>query len=225
MFIGHYGLALASKRLAPKTSMGTLMFAAQSLDLLWPMLLLVGVERVEIDRGITVMTPLDFTHYPVSHSLLAVLGWAVLIAGIFFVIRRDRRAAVVIGALVASHWFLDLLVHRPDLPLTLTGSDRYGLGLWNHPPFEIALELILFFGGLWIYVRTTSSNNRRSLYPMLSLVVILALIHVGNIFGPPPPSTKAIAWVSLLLWLFVPYATWADNKRTKQPKARARSNA
>src|SRR6186997_1593750 len=124
MFIGHFGVAFAAKRPAPRVSLGTLFLAAQFIDLLWPILLLLGVERVRIAPGITTVTPLDFEYYPISHSLAAVLGWAVLVGGASFLVRRETRGALIVAALVVSHWFLDLLMHRPDLPLVPGGSSR-----------------------------------------------------------------------------------------------------
>jgi len=135
MFIGHFGLGFGAKKLAPTVSLGSLFLACQFADLLWPTLVLTGIEIVKIQPGITTVTPLDFVHYPYSHSLLALLIWAAAFAIGYILIRRSfGLAAVVIGALVLSHWFLDLLVHRPDLPLTFTSSARYGLGLWNSLP-------------------------------------------------------------------------------------------
>jgi len=117
MFLGHSGIALAAKRAAPRTSLGALTFAAQWLDELWPILLLAGVEQVRIVPGLLAASPLDFVHYPWSHSLLMAAVWAIVIGAIYRVARRDSRGALVVGALVLSHWLLDLPMHRPDLPL------------------------------------------------------------------------------------------------------------
>jgi membrane-bound metal-dependent hydrolase YbcI (DUF457 family) len=134
MFIGHFGVALAGKRAAPKTSLGTLILAAQFLDLLWPVFLLLGIEHVEIAPGITRVSAMNFTDYPISHSLLMALVWSALVGGVYYGLRRDRRAAWVVAALVLSHWVLDFIVHRPDLPLWPGGQARAGLGLWNSWP-------------------------------------------------------------------------------------------
>ena len=108
MFIGHFGVALAAKKVAPKTSLGTLILASQFADLLWPFLLLVGIEHVEIVPGITKVSPFDFTDYPFSHSLLMLFFWSLLVGGIYYALRRYQRGAFVIGAAVISHWILDL---------------------------------------------------------------------------------------------------------------------
>src|SRR5512145_681024 len=118
MFLGHFALGFGAKVVARRVSLGALFLAAQFIDLLWPIFLLLGIERVRIEPGATVVTPLVFEHYPYSHSLLAVLGWAVLLGVLYLVLKRDRLGAVVMGALVLSHWLLDLMVHRPDLPLS-----------------------------------------------------------------------------------------------------------
>ncbi len=130
MFIGHFALGFAAKRAAPRLSLATLFAAAQFADLLWPFLLAAGVEQVRIVPGITAFTPLDFISYPYSHSLLALVIWGVLFGAICAVIVRDRRVMLVVAALVVSHWVLDWITHRPDMPL-YPGSVKVGLGLWN----------------------------------------------------------------------------------------------
>ena len=159
MFIGHFGVGFAAKRWAPRASLGTLFLAAQFIDLLWPTLLLLGVERVAIAPGNTVVTPLDFEHYPFSHSLLAVAGWAALLAGASLALGKGRRVAGALAALVISHWLLDALTHRPDLPLAPLGDARVGLGLWNSLPATLFVEMALFCAGVWLYARATRARN------------------------------------------------------------------
>src|SRR4051812_46150446 len=117
MFIGHFGVAMAAKRVAPAASLGTLVLAAQLVDLIWPAMLLLGIEQVRIDPGITRVTPLDFVHYPYTHSLVASLAWGALLALVYGASRKDWRTALWLAVLVVSHWVLDAIVHRPDLPL------------------------------------------------------------------------------------------------------------
>jgi hypothetical protein len=213
MFIGHFGVGFAAKRVAPGVSLGTLFLAAQFIDLLWPTLLLAGVERVEIRPGAN--PPLAFVHYPVSHSLVAVLGWAVLIGGLHFGLRRHLRAALVVGAAVLSHWVLDLLVHEPDLPLA-PGAARVGLGLWHWPLTELALELALFAAGVALYVRMTRSADRIGTWALWALVAFLVVVHVANILGPPPPDVAAVAWVGQAQWVLVAWGYWVDRHRFRQ---------
>ena len=129
MFIGHYAVALGAKKAAPRVSLGTLLLASQFIDLLWPIFLLLGLEHVRIAPGNTVFTPLDFYDYPISHSLLAVLGWSVGFGLVYYAVRRSGRNALILGAIVLSHWVLDFISHRPDLPLIPGMETRVGLGL------------------------------------------------------------------------------------------------
>jgi hypothetical protein len=213
MFIGHFGAGFAAKKLAPRVSLGTLFFAAQFLDLLWPTLLLLGIERVRIEPGATTVTPLVFEHYPVSHSLIAVVAWAVMIGTIHFLLRRKRTDAIVLAALVVSHWVLDLIVHRPDLPLLPDGNVLVGLGVWSSLPLTLLIEVPLFVLGAWIYSRATVASDGQGRWGMRGLVALLLLIYAGNLFGNPPPNTNAIAWVGQAQWLLVLWAYWIDRHR------------
>lgn len=216
MFLGHYAAALAAKRAAPRTSLGTLVFACQLLDLIWPIFLLLGWERVRIDPGNTAFTPLDFESYPISHSLVAVLGWSLLVGGAYLVLRKDRRGAVVVALVVASHWVLDWITHRPDLALVPGAGPKVGLELWRSVAATVAVELTLWVGAVWIYVRTTRPADGRGIVAFWSMVSVLTLIYVGNLFGPPPPDVTSLAVVSLVLWVVVPWAAWADRHRQRR---------
>ena len=143
MFLGHYAVALATKRAAPATSLGTLFLASVFIDLLWAALLLTGIERARVDASIVGLSPLVFEHYPVSHSLLMVIVWGLLLGGLYFAVARDRRGAITVAVLVVSHWLLDALAHRPDLPLVPGGEARIGLSLWNVPWGSVLFELSL----------------------------------------------------------------------------------
>ena len=213
MFIGHFGVGFGAKAAARNVSLGTLLLAAQFLDLLWPTLLLLGVETVEIRPGATVLTPLDFTSYPISHSLVMVLLWGLLFMMIYRLISKKSAAAIVVGLLVVSPWLLDLFVHRPDLPLYPGDSPHVGLGLWNMPVEAHILEGLIFGVGLFFYLRTTRSKNPVGRWSMWGLVVFLVGIHISNMIGPPPPSVTAVAWVSQLQWLIVLWGYWVDRNR------------
>ena len=213
MFIGHFGVALAGKKATPETSLGTLIFAAQFLDLLWPVFLLLGIEHVEFVPGITRVSPMNFTDYPISHSLLMAFVWSVLVGAIYYGWRRGRRAAWVVAALVLSHWLLDFIVHRPDLPLWPGGQARLGLGLWNSWPGALFAEGLIFSAGLWLYVSTTRAKDRVGVYGFWGLMAFLVLGYVASLFAGAPPSTKALALGGLAMWLIVPWAWWADKQR------------
>lgn len=214
MFIGHFAVALAAKKAAPKTSLGTLFIGAQLVDLLWPLFLLAGLEHVRLDPGNTAVTPLDFYDYPISHSLLGTALWALLFGLLYFVIRKYRTGAIVAGLCVLSHWVLDYLTHRPDLPLTFRGEHRFGLGLWNSIPGTMIVELGLFIAGIAIYVRTTRKKDRIGSLAFWGLMGILLVIYLSNLFGPPPPDPAVIAIAGNGAWLFIFWAYWADKHRT-----------
>ena len=213
MFVGHFGMGFAAKRIAPRAGLGSLFLAAQFVDLLWPTLLLVGWERVAIAPGVTAVTPLDFQHYPISHSLAAVAGWGVAIGGAYFAITGRWKDGLVVALLVASHWFLDAIVHRPDLPITPLGPERVGLGLWNSLPATLAVEVPIFIGGCWLYARATRARDAIGRWGLMGLVAFLAVIYAMNLAGDPPPDVKAIAWVGQAQWLLVLWAAWVDRHR------------
>jgi hypothetical protein len=214
MFIGHFAAGFGAKRLAPRVSLGTLFLAAQFIDLLWPTLLMLGVERVRIAPGLTPGVPLVFEHYPISHSLLMVLLWGAVLGGAHYGWRRDRRGAVVVGLAVVSHWVLDLIVHVPDLPLVPGGGPKLGLGLWQSVPATLAVELTLFAAGVWLYACATKAADATGRWAFRSLVAALVLIHLANVFGEPPPGIAALAWVGQAQWLLVLWGFWVDRHRT-----------
>ena len=218
MFIGHFGVGFGAKAAARNVSLGTLFLSAQWLDLLWPTLLLAGIERVRIAPGNTAVTPLAFDYYPFSHSLLAATGWALALAGAYFLIKRRRKAALVIGLLVLSHWLLDLIVHRPDLPLYPGNSPKVGLDLWSSLPATLAVELTLFAIGILLYARATRPTDRFGKWGLWGLVAFLLAIYAGNLFGPPPPTVTAIAWAGQLQWLLVAWGYWVDAHRMALPR-------
>jgi len=213
MFIGHFGVGLGAKKAAPAISLGTLFLAAQLLDLLWPTFLLLGWEHVKIEPGITALTPLRFTDYPLTHSLLMAIIWGILFASIYFLIKRRLTDAIVVGFVVISHWILDLLVHIPDLPLYPGSSVLLGFGMWNYKVLAITVEVLIFLIGLSYYLQVTKAKNKVGKYGFWSLILFLAAIYISNLFGSPPPNVKAIAWAGELQWIFVIWAYWVDKNR------------
>lgn len=214
MFIGHFAVGFAAKKFAPKTSLGTLFASAQLLDLIWPMLLLLHLERVRIDPGNTALTPLDFYDYPWSHSLFMAIIWSFIFGVGYFQFKKYRRGALAVGIGVLSHWVLDLLVHRPDLPISPFGEKKLGFALWNSPFAATVLESVVFALGLLLYFRCTQAKDRVGKYGLASLVILLIGIWIGNLVGPPPPSLTALAVVGNAQWLFVWMAYWIDRHRT-----------
>jgi hypothetical protein len=214
MFIGHYALAFAAKRAAPTVSLGSLFLACQFADLLWPTLVVLGIERVEVDPGNTLVTPLNFVSYPYSHSLVALVGWSALFALAYRTIRGWHPAAIAtIAALVVSHYLLDVVTHRPDMPITLSGSRRLGLGLWNHPGTTLAAESFMFIVGTTIYMSATRARDRIGHVGLYALIIVIVAIYFAALYGPPPPSAAAVAMAGHLSWLFVIWAYWVERHR------------
>jgi len=213
MFLGHYGVALGVKKLQPKISLGTLLIAAQFADLLWPTLLLLGIEKVEIKPGITKMTPLDFTYYPYSHSLLMAVVEGIILGTIFWLIRKNITGSIVIGLCVVSHGVLDLLVHRPDLQLYPGSETRAGFGLWNSAIATHSLEAIFFFGGMFLYMSVTKAKNKIGRWGFWGFIAFMLFSYLMNTFSPPPTSVTAIAWLAQFQWALVALAYWFDRNR------------
>lgn len=219
MFLGHFAMALAAKKADRQLSLGATVLAAQWLDLLWPVLLLTGTESAAIAPAGAAI-PLEFTHYPVSHSLLAVVGWALLFAAITFAITRRNRSSWMMALLVLSHWLLDLLVHVPDLPLAFSQVPKWGLGLWLYKIPELMLEMGMFAVAVYLYWKAVPLSTLRARWAWVSLVTFLVVVHIMNSFGAPPPSVQAVAYVGLSQWLLVAWAWWADRKRPAVAMAR-----
>jgi hypothetical protein len=213
MFIGHFAIALGAKPVAPVVSLGTLFFAVQLADLLWPNFVLLGLEHFEVRPGATVVTPLEFVSYPYSHSLVAVMVWSALAAVLYWGVRRHRAGAVVVALAVLSHWLLDAVAHKPDMPLTFDGP-RVGLGLWSSLPATIIVEGALFAAGLAAYVRATRAADRVGQFGFWALIVFLLAVYAANLASPPPPGVTAVAWSAQAMWLLVAWAYWVDRHRT-----------
>jgi len=215
LFLGHFGVAFAAKKVAPKTSLGVLVLAAQFADLLWPLLLLAGMEKVRIVPGLLPVSPFDFTSYPISHSLLAQIAWGVLLGIIYFAFKRNGKSALLVGALVPSHWILDFIAHRHDMPI-YPGGPKFGLGMWESLPVTLIVEFSLFAAGIALYVSATRAEDALGKWAFWSLAALLGILYLGSVFGPTPPNSQALALSALAMWLTVPWAAWAD--RHRQPK-------
>ena len=214
MFIGHFAVAFAAKKAAPRTSLGTLVLAAAFLDVVWPVLVLLGIERFRIVPGFTAVNSLDFTYYPWSHSLLMTIVWSLALALAYFAWSRDRAGALWVGLVVASHWVLDFVSHRPDMPLYPGGSDKLGLGLWQSVPATFAVEGSMFAAGIALYVRATKSRDRTGTIAWWTMVGLLLALYIPGPWASPPPSENAVAVFGIIaLAIFGPWAYWIDRHR------------
>lgn len=196
MFVGHYAVSFAAKRAEASVPLWILFLAVQLLDVAWAPLVLLGVEKVHITPGITASNPFDLYYMPFTHSLVAAVVWS---AGAFAIYRLVKRSSMASGLVVAgavfSHWVLDFVVHRPDLPL-YDNAAKVGLGLWNFPAFAFSLEGILLFAGMWLYF---SAGARRRAATVVFGFVMLA-IQAYVFFGPPPASDKAAASTAIVAY-------------------------
>lgn len=215
MFIGHYGPALAIKAVRPGIPLWILFIAVQLVDVAWALLIFLGIEKLRIVPGITASSPLDLYYMPYTHSLAAALLWA---AGAAMLCKRLRgvcawSAAALIGLAVFSHWVLDWLVHRPDLPL-YGDSMKVGLGIWNYPIIALLFETALLFGAMAMYLKRTKAINAIGrLGPVIFLLLMFAL-QCYVFFGPPPDSTEAVVTGALVSFiLFAAVAQWLDRQR------------
>jgi len=213
MFIGHFAVGFASKRIAPRASLGTLMIAPLLADLLWPIFLLLGIEKVRIVPSANPFTNLEFLSYPWSHSLLMLCVWAALFALIYRWRTRDTVAAWVIAAGVVSHWVLDVATHLPDMPLIPGGGPKLGLGLWNHPLATEIVEAVMFAIGLAIYLRVTRAKNLAGSLSLWAFVIVLLALYASTLTGPPPPSEQMIGELGLVGWVIAMWIYWFDAQR------------
>jgi hypothetical protein len=215
VFIGHYALGLGAKRIEPELPLGLLLAAPQVLDLVWPIFVLAGVEHVEIDPGNTAFTPLNFVSYPFSHSLVASLVWAVVTMLLVRTFTRvSWRATAIVGALVVSHWVLDVASHGPDMPIYWPDGPQIGLGLWNSVPATLIVEIGMFAGGTFLYLRSTRAKDRIGRWGLAGLLGFLFVVYLAASFGPPPPSGKAVAASALALWLVPLVGIWIERHRS-----------
>lgn len=215
MFIGHFGLSFAAKKAAPKVSLAILFIATQFVDILWPFLLLFHVEKVAVVPGYTKTNAFEFLYYPYTHSLFMGVVWGIVVGGIYWLFKRDTRGTIVIGLCVLSHWFLDLIVHTTDLPLTPFGDYKAGFGLWNHPAVTLIIELAIFLAGIYIYVSFTKAKNKVGKWALWTLAFLLVLVQLSNTFGPVPSDSIMNLFVSFitLMVIIIGLAYWVNRNR------------
>lgn len=209
MFIGHFALGLITKKNQQLPSLAIMFIAVQLLDLIWPIFVLLGIESLTIDPGNTKLTHLDFEFYPYSHSLFMAIFWSLVLGIGYYFFTKKRNGSILLGGLVLSHWILDFISHRPDLPLSPFSDLKVGLGLWNAPIVETVFEILLFGIGAYLYFRSSTPKRKISFW---ILIGFLFIVYLMNIFGPPPPNAMSVAWSANLMWLIVVWAWWIERK-------------
>ena len=214
MLVGHVAVSLGAKRIEPSISLGALVFASMLPDVVWCVLLLAGIEHVQIRPGMGAANYFKASDIGISHSLVMDVFWAALLAAAYFLKRRSPRGAWILFGVVVSHWILDWISHRPDMPLS-PGVHRYfGLGLWTSIPATLIVE-----GGLWTiavicYARAIRSRTGGRVYAFWIVAALLTLAWYNNVAGPAPPNTQTAPLISLIFFSFtVAWAYWIDRSR------------
>jgi hypothetical protein len=213
MFVGHFAVGFAAKAVAPKTNVAWFVTASVLADLLFTLFLLVGIEHMRLSPGASAVNPMNFYDYPWSHSLAMDCAWGAVFGGIFWAATRDLRASIVIALAVVSHWVLDAASHIPDMPLVPSNAIKIGLGLWRSLPATLVVEGALWAAGLWLYARTTTPRDAIGRWSYWVFVVFLTALYAGNLFGPPPPNVRIVAWVNLSLIIALGWPAWFDAHR------------
>ena len=215
MFVGHYGPGFAARAFMPSIPLWVLFLAVQLVDIVWAILVMLGIEKVRIVPGFTGTNPLDLYYMPYTHSLPAALLWALAAAIVYRYIRKTGgwKAAAILGMAVFSHWVLDYLVHVPDLPL-YANQYKMGLGLWNFPVLTLLMEAALLFGGMLMYLKTTQGSGFAGRYGLIIFAIVMLAIQSSMLFTPPPPSDKVIAAMALFSYIaFAAVIAWLEKKR------------
>ncbi len=222
MFIGHFApafIAAAHVRNNPKTKapgLGTFFVAAQLVDFGFFAFTLLGIEKMRITPGISAMNPMDLYHMPYTHSLFGTLLWAALFAALVYLATQHKTASIWTGIIVASHWFIDLLVHVPDLTIA-GGGDKIGLGLWNYPWIAIPLELALIGGAIFYYIKLTEQKHETSRWRLRLLIIALLAVQIFNWFAKPPAQFGADMAISALaaFTVLALLAKWTGKSRVQ----------
>jgi hypothetical protein len=216
MFVGHYGVSLAARPIAPDVPLWVWFIAVQWMDIVWSVLVFLGIEKLRIVPGFTEANAYDLYYMPYTHGLPGSIVLSTALGVIVALFVRGNRAMTVllVAAASFSHWVFDLIVHVPDLPL-YDNSGKVGFGLWRHVALSFPLELIILGLGAWIYARMTSFASARGRYVFWGFVAFLAAVQVYANFGPPPSSTDAMAATALAFYVFLAFlAAWVDRVAT-----------
>lgn len=216
MFVGHLAVAFAAKRAKPEVPLAWTVTAVSFIDLLWPVFLLLGIERVEIAPGVLAATPLDFVHYPWSHSLLMVVVWSVAYAMLAGLRGIKRDALPMLGLLVLSHWLLDLVTHKPDLPLFPWGGPKYGLGLWGSIAGSLSVEALMWIAGLAVWFSVRRPRGLNGWLALGSFVLVTTALWASGPFAGAPPDAQSVAISALMGFSIIPWAWWIERSSERR---------
>jgi membrane-bound metal-dependent hydrolase YbcI (DUF457 family) len=207
MFIGHFAVGFALKKAEPRVPLGVWFAGVLLLDILWPIFLLLGVEKASVVPGFTVVTPLNLEILDWSHSLVMTIVWSALFGALVFWRVRTAKAFIFTALAVTSHWVLDYVTHSPDMPLA-PHSAKYGLGLWNSLRWTLVAEFSLFATGIFLYINLASRAPRKGLIHLSALILFFIVMYIMAVFGPVPPNDQTILATSALA--LTPVIFWAN---------------
>lgn len=219
MFIGHFGVAFAAKRVRNRVPLWLLFLAVQLVDVAWGLFVWLGIEKVAVSPGILPTNHLDFQYYPYTHSLIATLGWSAVVYLLFrywfFRNHPDPNcSARVMGLLVFSHYPLDVLVHRADMPIGFGDSPKIGLEIWGSVPLTFIIEIGFFLIGFLLYMSGTKAKTKAGNWGWWLFAVLLVGMWVGTIFGPPPTDITMMVISGLIMFIALFWiVSWLEKKR------------
>jgi hypothetical protein len=215
MMVGHYGVSFAMKPTQQRIPLWVWFIAVQWLDIVWAMLVLLGVEKVRIVPGFTQAIPLDLYYMPYTHGLPGAIVLSLVFGFVASLFTSGNRwlTTVLVAAASFSHWVLDLIVHPPDLPL-YDNAAKVGFGLWRHVAVSLPLELVILGFGAWIYVRNVKFASHASRYKFWGFIALLAVLQLYANFGPPPASAVELAVTGLASFaILAAIAGWVETGR------------
>jgi len=213
MGIGHLAASFALRSRFPRVPLYVLLVAGVLVDLFWGVAIVAGLEHAHVDPASPSSVPLVLDAAPFTHSLLACIGWGGLVAAAWGLVRHDRAGALVLGALVVSHWLLDWVSHVPEMPVLPSGP-YVGLGLWRSRAGSLVVEVSMLWIGLALYVRATTARDRIGTFGVLVVTLVLTAMGVATFLGPPPPSVTPLAVGNLALALLLLPIEWVDRHRS-----------
>jgi hypothetical protein len=202
MFVGHYGVSFAARPAGARVPLWVWFIAVQWLDVIWSILVLMGIEKVRIVPGFTEANALDLYYMPFTHGLPGAIALSLVFGGIVALFTAAKRGVTIllVAAASFSHWVLDLVVHTPDLPL-YDNTAKVGFGLWRQVALSFPLELIVLGFGAWLYARMSTFAGAKGRYVFWGFVILLVALQIYANFGPPPSSPEAMAVMALALYL------------------------
>jgi hypothetical protein len=201
MFVGHYALGFYLKKRNNSVPLWLILLGVQLVDLFWAIFIALGIERASYNAEASVFLRPLYEYYPYTHSLFTNVTIALFVAILVYRF-INRKWATIAGIAVLSHWFLDLIVHVPDVPLFFD-SFKVGLGLWNFPVISLLFELLLLTAAFWYLKRDIESVRTRKW--IWGIYLFLAIFYFASFFAPAvEPTTIQLGIFGLLIYGGIP---------------------